>query len=237
MKKFIFSFSILTFLISTAFSGGAACDGNDFFIQGVKSKFGYYSADGTPTGNGASDVTKVYTSGDSTIAVLDQNYTDYKSGKTHPSVLKLACVNGLFITDMSGMLSAMGASHDMKIECTGNMVGYKQSYTVGEKLDSINMVMKMFNNGSLLTTTNVRVYDRLVESYENLTVPEGTYKCYKISYMSLGTTVMNGRTFPAGKATKSVMYYYPKLGMVRMETYGADDKLFSYSQLLELTKP
>lgn len=239
MKKLIACLAVLAFFLTTAFTGGEACNGNDFFIQGVKSKMGYYKADGTPAGTGTSEVTKVYTSGDSTIAILNSVYTDAKKNEPHASEMKLACVNGIFIVDMSGMMNNIAAQsgHDFKMVCTGNMVGYKSSYTVGEKLDSINMKMDMYNNGAVMMTTNVRVYNRVVESYSDLTTPAGVFKCYKISYMSAGTTTMRGKTFPGSKPTKSVMYYCPKAGMVKMETYGADDKLFSYSQLLELKKP
>ncbi len=237
MKKFTVIFSALCFLVTTAFTGGEVCNGNDFFQQGVKSKMGYYSADGNQTGSGTSEVTKVYTSGDSTVAVLNSSYTDLKSNKSQPSEVKMICVNGLFVMDMSGAMNQAMAGHNFKMVCNGNMVGYKQSYTVGEKLDSINMKMDMYMNDALFTTTDVRIYNRVVESYDNLIVPAGTFKCYKISYMSAGTTTMKGKTFPGNKPTKSVMYYCPKVGMVKMETYAADDKLFSYSQLLELTKP
>ena len=197
---------------------------------------GYYSADGKQNGLGTSEVTKVYTSGDSTIAALSSTYTDLKSSKTHASEMRIICVNGLLVVDMNAAVNAANPGGDFKMVCTGNLVGYKQSYAVGEKLDSINMVMDMYSKGSLMLTTKVRVYDRVVESYENLTTEAGIFKCYKISYHSAGVVTMRGKEMPPNKATKSVMYYCPKLGMVRMETYGADDKLFSYSQLLELKK-
>jgi hypothetical protein len=237
MKKLFFSFAALTFLITTAFTGGESCNGNDFFHEGTKSKMGYYSADGKQTGSGTSEVKKVYTSGDSTIAVLNSTYTDMKNSEPHTSEIKFACVNGLFVMDMSGAMNAAMPGHSLKMISRGNMVAYKQSYAVGEKLDSVSMTMDTYNNGALMMTTHVRIYDRVVESYQDLKVPAGIFKCYKISYYSSGTTEMHGKTFPANKPTKSVIYYCPKTGMVRMETFGADDKLFSYSELLELTKP
>ena len=184
MKKLIFSFIVLTFLITTAFTGGETCNGNDFFHEGVKSKMGYFSADGQQTGLGTSEVTKVYTSGDSTIAALSSTYTDLKTNKTHPSEMRIICVNGILVVDMNAAMNSVNPAGDFKMVCTGNLVGYKQSYAVGEKLDSLNMVMDMYSKGSLMLTTKVRVYDRVVESYENLTTQAGVFKCYKISYHS-----------------------------------------------------
>jgi hypothetical protein len=239
MKKLILAFSLLGFVIATAFTGGDVCNGNDFFIQGVKSKMGYYNAEGTSTGTGTSEVKKVYTSVDSTIAIISSVYTDTKN-TPHPGELKIACVNGNFVMDM-GDIARMNSmpqrpGHELQVTTTGNLVGYKQNYAVGEKLDSIHMITEAYDNGALMMTSVVHIYDRVVEAYEDLTVPAGTYKCYKISYKTESRMQMHNMNMPGGKPHKSVMYYCPKLGMVRMEQY-MDDKLYSYSQLLELTKP
>ena len=239
MKKIIFSFAVLAFMISTAFTGSTVCDGNDYFVTGVKSKVGYYSADGKLTATGTSEVTKVYTSGDSTIAILNSVYESADKKEPHASEMRLACVNGALVMDMnSGAMASQKqqTGRDIKTVCTGNKISYKQSYTVGEKLDSVNMMIESYVDGTLTATTTYVIKDRVVESYANLTVPAGTFKCYKISYNSSSTMKMKSMSIPVQKPHKSVMYYCPKTGMVRMEDY-QDDKLVSYNELLSLTKP
>ena len=236
MKKFIVVFSALGFLITTAFSGGESCNGNDFFIQGVKSKMGYYSANGTQTGFANSEVTKVYSSGDSTISVLIQNYTDLKLSKVIPSEMKFICLNGIFMMDISGTMTTA----KLELISAGNMVGYKQSYTVGEKLDSVNCNMGLYANDKLITTSNYCIYNRIVESFDDLSTEAGIFKCYKISSMLTGDMRLHehGRKVISNKpSSKSVIYYCPQIGILRVEDYDTDNKLSTYSQLLELTKP
>lgn len=237
MKKFIIGLSVLALIVSTAFVG-SVCNENDFFLQGVKSKMGYYKANDEQTGTGTSEVTKVYTSGDSTIAIVKSTYEDAKKKEPHTSEMKMICVNGTFIMDMSGVVNnaSQQSGNDVKMVCSGNLVAYKNSYTVGEKLDDITMTMEMYSDGKLVSTTIVKITDRVVERYEDLAVPAGTFKCYKIAYTSSSTMMIGAMKMPGLKPHNSIMYYSPTTGMVRMEEY-KEDKLLSYSQLLELKKP
>ena len=238
MKKLIISFSVLAFIVSTAFVSSSVCNESDFFLQGVQSKMGYYKANDEQTGTGISEVTKVYTSGDSTIALMKSTYQDAKKKDSHTGEMKMICLNGVFIMDMSAAVNTASqqSGSDMKMVCTGNMVAYKNAYTVGEKLDDINMTMGMYSDGNLVSTTIVNITDRVVERYEDLTVPAGTFKCYKISYTSSFTMMVGSMKMPTMKPRNSIMYYSQKAGMVRLEEY-KEDKLLSYNQLLELKKP
>jgi hypothetical protein len=237
MKKIIISFAVLAYIVSTAFVA-PVCNENEFFLQGVKSKMGYYKANGDQTGSGISEVTKVYTSGDSTIAVVKSTYEDAKKKEPHTSEVKMICLNGAFIMDMSGVAgnASQQSGHDAKMVCSGNLVAYKSSYTVGEKLGDINMTMEMYSDGKLTSTTIVKITDRVVERYEDLTVPAGTFKCYKIAYTSSSTMMIGSMKMPSMRPHNSIMYYSPKAGLVRMEEY-KEDKLLNYNQLLELKKP
>lgn len=237
MKKIIISFAVLASVISTAFVG-SVCNENEFFVQGMKSKMGYYKANGDQTGTGTSEVIKVYTSGDSTIAVVKSTYEDAKKKEPHTGEMKMICVNGTFVMDMSAAFNnaSQQNGHDVKMVCNGNMVAYKNSYTVGEKLDDIKMTMEMYSDGKLASTTVVDITDRVVERYEDITVPAGTFKCYKIAYTSSSTMLIGNMKMPAMRPHNSIMYYSPKAGMVKMEEY-KEDKLLSYNQLLELKKP
>ncbi|MEO5645079.1 MAG: hypothetical protein ABIQ40_11330 [Bacteroidia bacterium] len=237
MKKLFISLSVFASIFTMAFTGDNDCSYNDFFKEGTKSKMGYYNSDKVLTGTGVTEVGRIYTSGDSTIAVINSVYTDAKKNEPHNSQMKLACVNGAFVMDMSGLMNSMTPQgHDIKMIFTGNMIAYKSSYSVGEKLEDVNMSMEMISGGSSMLTSDIKITDRKVESYDDLVVPAGTFKCYKISYISSGVTKMKSMTMPATQPLKSVMFYCPNVGMIRTESY-KDDKIYSYSELLELTKP
>jgi hypothetical protein len=242
MKKIIFIFSALAFLISTAFTGTGACDANVMFVKGTSAKNAYYKADGTLTGTGTSTVTDVVTSGDSTIATLATSYTSAtprKDEKPHDGSMRFICVNGKLIMDMGGMMNSMSPTtgHSMKMVMTGNMVPYKTSYAAGEKLNDVKMNMQMYSDKSLMMTSDISITNRVCEAVEDLTTPAGTFHCYKISSLTASVTKMGTMTMPgSGTPSKTVQWFSPKAGVVRLENFRSDT-LASYNQLIELKKP
>jgi hypothetical protein len=238
MKKVILPVIAATLLlVSFGFIESDVCDDSMMFVKGTVSKTGYYKGDGTQTGTGTNTVMDVTTSGDSTIAMLETSYSDAKKpDEPRNSTMKFICVGGKIIMDMSGLLNSMGSAKGMTVEMTGNFVPYKTTYTAGEKLEDIHAVVKVFSNGQLFMTTNVEITNRVCEAVENKTVPAGTYHCFRISEMTTTSSEMRGMKMPGGGARKSVQWFSPKAGVVRMDSYDGD-KISSYNELLSLTKP
>ncbi|MBI3511545.1 MAG: hypothetical protein HY064_12860 [Bacteroidetes bacterium] len=241
MKKIILPLAICGALFTSfAFTGSNACDGNDFFTKGTVATNGYYKADGTQTGTGTSTVTDITTSGDSTIATMTSSYQDAKKKDPPRDVtVRMICLKDKLVMDLGNMMgsaSPQASGSNIKVVMLGSLVPYKTSYTAGEKLDDIHMTMQMFSNGSLFSTSDILINNRVVDAVEDHTTSAGTFHCFKISSMSSVTTKMGNMTLPGGKANKSVEWYSPVAGMVRSESY-KDDKLMSYTELIGLIKP
>lgn len=241
MKKIILPVAILaTLFVSMAFTGSKVCSENDFFIKGLVAKMGYYKADGTQTGTGTSTVSEITNSGDSTIATILTSYEDASNkNQNHDGSMRMICLGDKIIMDMSSMLNSLplhGGNNNMKMVMSGNFVPYATSYTAGQKLEDIHMKSETYNNGSLMMTMNISVTNRVVEAVEDRKTPAGTFHCYKISQTTSSESVMGTRVMPAGQPMKSVQWFSPKAGMIRMEHY-KDDKVYSYNELLSIVRP
>jgi hypothetical protein len=74
-----------------------------------------------------------------------------------------------------------------------------------------------------MTTLSMTVTNRKVEAKETITVPAGTFECYKIT----GNTHMETATFglKVPIEMKTIEYFAPGVGLVKSITYNKNDKL------------
>jgi hypothetical protein len=75
------------------------------------------------------------------------------------------------------------------------------------------------------------ITNRKVEAKESVTVPAGTFDCFKISYNSeikIGFVKKNYRY---------ITWYAPEVGAVKSEFYSAKGKLEGYSEMTLLKNP
>lgn len=238
MKKVLLpTIAAALLLVSFGFVGTGVCDDNMMFVKGTVAKTGYYKGDGTQTGTGTSTVKDIVTSGDSTIATVETSYTTAdKPDEPHLGSMKFICVDGKIIMDMSSLANSMAGAKGMTVEITGNFVPYKTSYTAGEKLEDIHTVVKGYNNGQLMMTQTIDVTNRVCEAVENRTTPAGTFHCFKISGITTTSSEMHGMKMPGATPRKSVQWFNPSAGVVRLESYDGE-KISSYNELLSLQKP
>jgi hypothetical protein len=89
--------------------------------------------------------------------------------------------------------------------------------------------MTISNQGVKMMTMTVVVTNRKVEAVENITVPAGTYECYKITY-----DIESKMMFKV--QTKAVEWYSMNIGLVKSETYDQKGKLAGSSELKSCSK-
>ncbi len=114
-----------------------------------------------------------------------------------------------------------------ELQVKGNNMEIPLNPQAGQSLPdaSVEMAMKMgFVNMKMV----VDITNRKVESIEDLTVPAGTFKCYKftenIQSVILGIKVQ----------AKSTEWYAKGIGTIRTETYDKNGKLDSYTELVSI---
>ncbi|HAH58211.1 MAG TPA: hypothetical protein DCL86_08700, partial [Bacteroidales bacterium] len=94
---------------------------------------------------------------------------------------------------------------------------------VGQTLPDGSVSMKVSGGMAMLNMT-VNIINRKVEAFESITVPAGTFDCYKITYDTDVKSIVKVTTTTAEWIAKNV-------GMVRSETYDKKGKLTGYTVL------
>lgn len=144
---------------------------------------------------------------------------------------EVLCKNGEYVMDMNSFLKGVDKSAykdmDVKIEATELTIPAKLS--AGQKLNDGQINMKVSNQFMTIMNMTVKILNRQVVSFEDITTPAGTFKCAKITYdmeaKIMGTT-----------RTKVTEWLSEKVGVVRSEVYDQKGKLSSYSVLASISQ-
>lgn len=138
------------------------------------------------------------------------------------------CDGNSFYIDMKSFLSGMDVKNfsDFKIESSELQI--RSGMVVGQKLNDgwINLSMQTESPVSMGFKTTIT--NRVVDAFEDVTTPAGTFKCVKISYDSQ-TEAMFMKT-----TNHIVEWYSVNIGLVRSETYDKKGKLLGFNVLTSI---
>lgn len=101
--------------------------------------------------------------------------------------------------------------------------------SVGTSIKDAQVTATMNNNGAQFGTMTLTSQNKKVVSMEAVTVPAGTFDCYKIEGNMVSKTVTMG--IPINFEFKNVEWYAKGVGLVRTESYGKNGKLIGYTVL------
>jgi len=140
---------------------------------------------------------------------------------------KVIVQNGVTILDMSQMFSGMQKDQTIKMEITGMPMELPGDMQPGQSLKDANMTMSIDLGFTKMNTTMTMTNGKCL-AIEDVTVPGGTFKCYKIT-QTVSTTIM-GKTV----VSTTLSWYAPGIGTVKSETYNSKDQLQSSQELVEM---
>lgn len=167
-------------------------------------------------------IRKVEGSGDN----LTINYTALPLDRNRRPVVTsgisytVAIVNGVVEWDMRSY-AATGTVGAIEIE--GDNLRIPSSLAPGVKLDDVKFTLTV--NLGFRIRTEMLLSEQECLAIEEITVPAGTFTCYKVTQTSAAT--MGRRTL----TTKTITWYAPGVGSVKSETYNDKDKLQSATEL------
>lgn len=138
------------------------------------------------------------------------------------------CDGNSFYIDMKSFLSGMDMKNmsDFKIESSELQI--PMGLTAGQKLNDgwISFSMKVESPVSMEMKTTIT--NRVVEGFEDITTPAGTFKCAKITYDSESEAMFM-------KTKLRVLEWYSvNIGLVRSETYDKKGKLLGFNVLTSI---
>ncbi len=144
---------------------------------------------------------------------------------------ELKCKDGRFFVNLGSFtdpeLMKEYDDYDISIDTTG--MEYPASFSAGQTLPDAKIAISRGGIGVTMKTFDVNVTNRKVVGVESVTVPSGTYDCFKITYDMKVKGLIKKRYNVAEYISEGV-------GRIKTETYNKKGKLMSSSLLVELKK-
>ncbi len=194
---------------------------------------GYQNLDakGKLTGSSRTTCLSVTKVGAATMFKVKSDYTDAKNEKPSSHEYTMRCEDGKFYVDMQSFIDpkSMEGFKDMEISVDGNDMMYPSGLSAGQTLPDANIKISAASGGVNIMNMVVTITNRQVVGSESVTVPAGTFDCYKITY-NIETKLMF-------KVNSTVTEYVNMgVGNVKTETYDKKGKLLGSTVLTELKK-
>lgn len=230
MKINYFIISALVLLLA---STGLKAQDCGFYSLSKGTTFSYQNLDekGKVTGSSRLECIGADLSSLSQIYKMHSTFFDAKNKESMVQDYNMRCDGGNFYVDMKNMLNptTMAGVKDMEVNITSNDIMYPTNLTNGMSLPDANITITAATNGMTIMTISVMVTDRKVVGNESVTVPAGTFDCYKITY-NIETKMMFKIT---GSASE---YMNKKVGLVKSESFDKKGKLIASTILTEYKK-
>lgn len=192
---------------------------------------GYQNFDGKGKLTGSSRLTFIDTYRDGNAYFYKvRNETTSESSKEQPKPMEylMRCENGEFFVDMSSMMDpSMAGTFGVDIKVTSSELTYPSSLSVGQTLPDANYTISSGSQGVTILSMTIDVTNRTVAAQESVTVPAGTFDCFKITYNVDTKMLFKINATAAAWMTKGG-------GMVKTESYDKKGKLTSSMVLSEI---
>jgi len=158
---------------------------------------------------------------DGNKATIDSKVIDDKNKNIAAMTFDVVCKDGNLYVDGGGMvpISMFEGKKDASVSVTGDKVVYPENLSATSALPDATIQMKMEMQGMPFPmNSTIKIQNRKVEGQEDVTVPAGTFKCWKISYDLEYKILVNFH----GKA---IEWICPGKGFIKSESYNKNGKL------------
>jgi hypothetical protein len=202
----------------------AMSKGNVFAYQNLDAK-------GKVTGTSKTTCLDVVKAGPSTNFKVKSEFTDPKNSKPSVYEYTLRCENGIFYMDMQGFMDpkSMESLEGMELKVDSKDMMYPSVLAAGEVLPDASITISAGSGGMNILNMVINITNRKVIGTESVTVPAGTFECYKITY-DVETKMMV-------KSNTSVTEYINMgVGNVKTETFDKKGKLAAATVLSEVKR-
>jgi hypothetical protein len=223
MKKLFFTILIIATLTITSWS--QACEGFYPLKTGTVIEMQSFSAKDKLTATNRQTILEADETDEGLIIKVKSEQFDEKGNAIFEQELQMRCKDNVFYMDMESFLdpNTMKSMQDMEVTVDASDLAFPSRMEVGQTLPDGSVSMKVSGGMAMLNMT-VNIINRKVEAFESITVPAGTFDCYKITYDTDVKSIVKVTTTTAEWIAKNV-------GMVRSETYDKKGKLTGYTVL------
>ena len=230
MKK-IFIAILISFF---AYEAKSQCNTYFNFKEGTEYEMTHYSAKDKVTGKSISQILSVEDNSGVLTALIKGTAFDNKGKEITSMNFEYICDQGVLKMDLKRFIpkDMFGSDADIEFELEGDYLELPESLEIGQSLKDgmIEGKMTMEGNPAMANMTmSVKIFNRKVESKEDITTPAGSFTCYKISYDMESSTKVMGMNNKVN--LKGVDYVSEGTGVVKTESYNKKGDLSSYSLL------
>jgi hypothetical protein len=205
----------------------------NYFTLSKGNVFGYQNLDakGKVTGTTTTTCLDVVKAGLATNFKVKSEYTDSKNSKPSIHEYTLRCENGNFYMDMQGFMDpkSMESLEGMELKVDSKDMMYPSVLSAGETLPNASITISASSGGMNIMNMIINITNRKVVGNESVTVPAGTFDCYKLTY-DVETKMM----FKTN--TTVVEYINMGVGNVKTETFDKKGKVAATTVLSELKR-
>lgn len=223
------------FVILFAFAVAGFVNAQDcgYYSMSKGMVLGYQTLDakGNLTGTTRTTCLGVDKIGAAIIFKVKSEYADAKNNNPSTREYEMRCEDGKFYMNMKSFVDpkSMEGFKDMEVSVDANDMMYPSSLSAGQSLPDASISISAGSGGMSLLNMVINITNRKVIGSESVTVPAGTFDCYKLMY-DVETKMMF-------KINTTVSEYINKgVGSVKSETFDKKGKLVSTMQLVELKK-
>jgi hypothetical protein len=226
--KALFVF-ILSFMLSTF----AMAQGCSFYSlsEGTVTAYQNLDAKNKVTSTTRSTCLSVSQVGAATVYKMKSEFADAKNKNQSVKEYSMKCEDGKFYVDMQSMVDpkSMEAFKGMEVSVDSKDIVYPSTLSAGEALPDASVTIAAATGGISLLNLVINITNRQVVGTETVTVPAGTFECFKITY--------NVETKMMFKVFATVTEYVNMgVGNVKTETFDKKGNLAGTTLLVELKK-
>lgn len=172
--------------------------------------------------------------GDTVFFNVGMKQNDKKGNETVDLEMEMKCADNKFFFDMESMIPAqakeMLSQQQVQMEIDSDFLTLPSKLSEGMELDDGAMTMSLKMGGNVIASMSVEQYNRHVEAKETISVPAGTFQCWKIS------SDIRTKVFGKEASTSSSDWYKVGTGLIKSESYDKKGNLETLQQLTKLTK-
>lgn len=223
--------NLLVTILIAAFPALIMAQDCGFYNFSKGAVLGYQNFDGKGKLTGTSRLTFLdsYREGNAYVyKVRNEVTTENSKEQPKPVEYLMRCENGEFYVDMSSMMDpAMASTFGTDVKVTSSELSYPSNLSVGQTLPDASYSISSGTQGVTVLSMTIDVTNRVVAAKESVTVPAGTFECYKVTY--------NVDTKMLFKISATAAVWMTQGGgMVKTESYDKKGKLTSSMVLSEL---
>ena len=217
----------------------SGCGNAILFHEGMVIESKTYNAAGAPIHQSIATVTKVFDEGGMTVAQMESKSSNADGSDEKATTTTYRCDGQNLQMDLSSLL---GDNKNMKIEGSG--FSFPLNIAEGQTLPDVNYSISMDRNGKTVKISSF-MKDRKVVGKETVTIPGGTFECYKIASVVEASTEIEGMDEATKKImdamktkmpkTSMVLWYAPEATVMKFEMYQGD-KLVSHTDVTAIKK-